>query len=120
MITRGILIAAMVEKIYTLKDKSVKLVFETQELSPNKAGALFQLMNQVVSVYVKPNEINQDEINKVDQVEPEMPGKTPSQRMRNVLFILWKQDKEGYNEFDYYYKSKMDAFIEELKNNILA
>ena len=119
MTNRGILLAAMVEKIYTLKDKSVKLVLETQELSPNKAGALFQLMNQIVSVYVKPNEINEDEINKVDQVEPQLPGKTPSQRMRNVLFILWKQDHEGYQEFDYYYKSRMDKFIEGLKNNII-
>jgi len=48
-----------------------------------------------------------------------MPGKTPSQRMRNVLFILYKQDHEGFKEFDGYYKTKMDKFIEELKNNII-
>ncbi len=119
MINHGILLAAMVEKIYTLKDKSVKLVLETQEMSPNKAGALFQLMNQIVSVYVKPNEITNDEMNKVDQVEPEMPGKTPSQRMRNVLFILWKQDHEGFESFDHYYLTRMNKFIDELKNNII-
>lgn len=118
MINRGILLAAMVEKIYTLKDKSVKLVLETQEISPNKAGNVFQLMNQLVSVYIKPNEITEDEMNKVDEVDPAMPVKSPSQRMRNVLFILWKQDSQGHQDFDSYYRFEMNKFIEELKNNI--
>ena len=47
-----------------------------------------------------------------------MGGKTPSQRMRNVLFILWKQDPEGYKDFNLYYISRMEKFIDALKENI--
>jgi hypothetical protein len=115
---KGILIGCIVDKITTLKDKSVKIVLDTQELSPGNAGSLFTLMNSVATVYISPSEINDKEIKQVDAIEPEMPGKSPSHRMRNVLFLLWKHDHEGFNEFDYYYKSRMEKFIDELKNNL--
>ena len=38
--------------------------------------------------------------------------------MRNVLYVLWKQDNEGYKDFPAYYESKMSAYIEDLKLNI--
>lgn len=116
---KGILIAAVVDKITTLKDNSVKMTLDTQELTPARAGELFTLRNSLATVYISPAEITSREMAQVDAIEPEMPGKSPSQRMRNTLFILWKQDHEGYNEFDSYYKAKMEKFIEELKNNIV-
>lgn len=116
---KGILIAAIVDKITTLKDKSVKITLDTQELSPIRAGELFTLMNSLATVYISPAAITDQEMRQVDAVEPEMPGKSPSQRMRNVMFILFKQDPEGYKEFDSYYKAKMESFIENLKNNIV-
>lgn len=116
---KGILIAAVVDKITTLKDNSVKITLDTQELTPARAGELFTLRNSLATVYISPAEITSREMAQVDAIEPEMPGKSPSQRMRNVMFLLWRQDHEGYNEFDGYYKSKMEKFIEELKNNIV-
>lgn len=116
---KGILIACIVEKITTLKDKTIKITLDTQELKPSLAGELFTLLNSLATVYISPAEISQKEMNQVDVIEPEMPGKTPSNRMRNVLFILWKQDGEGYREFDGYYKYKMETMIEQLKNNII-
>lgn len=116
---KGILIAAVVDKITTLKDNSVKITLDTQELTPARAGELFTLRNSLATVYISPAEITSREMAQVDAIEPEMPGKSPSQRMRNVMFLLWKQDHEGYNEFDSYYKAKMEKFIEELKNNIV-
>lgn len=116
---KGILVACLIDRIATLKDKSVKITLETTELTPARAGELFTLLNSLATVYISPAEITQKELNQVDQIEPEMPGKSPSQRMRNVLFILYKQDHEGHREFDGYYKAKMEKFIDELKNNIV-
>ena len=112
---KGILISAIMEKITTLKDKSCKLVLETQELSPSKAGELFTLLNSLATVYISPSEVTSREMAQVDAVEPEMPGKSPSARMRNVLFLLWKQDPEGYKVFDMFYQEKMNKFIDSLK-----
>lgn len=37
--------------------------------------------------------------------------KSPSQKMRNILFLLWSQNKEEFKTFDKYYLAKMDIFI---------
>jgi hypothetical protein len=57
-------------------------------------------------------------MNQVDVIEAEFAGKTPSLRMRNVLFIIWKQVPEGFKEFDSFYKFKMEKYIDELKANL--
>lgn len=115
---KGIILACIIDKITTLKDRSVKITLDTQELSPSKAGEIFTLMNSLATVYISPSEITSREMAQVDSIEPEMPGKSPSQRMRNVLFILWKQDNQGFKEFDSFYKERMETYIQELKNNI--
>lgn len=43
---------------------------------------------------------------------------SPSKRLRDVFFVLWNQDKEGYGEFDEYYDSKMEKLIQHYKKLI--
>lgn len=114
----GILLPAYVENLTTRKDKSVKITIGTQELSQGKAGEIFTMLNNLVMVYVSPKEIDQKEIDQVDRLDPEFEGKTQSQRIRNVLFLLFSQDMEGHKEFDSYYRSKTDMYIEHLKTKI--
>lgn len=115
----GLLLAITVENITTRKDNTVKLTLGTQELSPGKAGELFNLMNKTAVLYVSPKEtISQSEIDQVDQIDPEFGGRTQSQRIRNVLFVLFEKDKEGFKDFDSYYKSKTEKYIEHLKSKI--
>lgn len=115
----GILVAATVENITTRKDNTVKLVLGTQELSAAKAGELFSLMNKTAVMYISPKEaVTQSEIDQVDQIDPEFGGKTQSQRIRNVLYLLYEKNKEGFKDFDTYYKSKTEKYIEHLKSKI--
>lgn len=115
---KGVLLGSIIERLTSLKDGSIKLTLETQELSPAKSAELFALRGMLATVYISPAEITTRELEQVDKLEPELPGKRPSQRMRNVLFLLWKQDSEGHKEFDAYYQSKMEIYIEQLKQNI--
>lgn len=117
---KGQLLAAIVENITTRKDKSVKLVIGTQELSPNEAGVLFQYMNQLVSIYVCPAAIDQRELDQIDTMEPELNNKSQSQRIRSVLFLLFKQYNEGYKSFDEFYKAKTEMYIDHLKAKIVV
>lgn len=114
----GLLLAATVENITTRKDHTVKLTLGTQELSPGKAGDLFNLMNKTAVIYISPKEVSQNEIDQVDQIDPEFGGKTQSQRIRNVLYLLFEKNKEGFKDFDSYYKSKTEKYIEHLKSKI--
>ncbi len=97
----------------------MSLSLETMELSPGKAGELFSLRNMIAAVYISPKEtIPQKELDQVDAMEPGFKGKSPAQRLRGVLFILFGQSNEGYKDFDSYYKAKMEGIIQEYKNNI--
>jgi hypothetical protein len=115
---QGTLLSAYVENISTRKDKTVKITVSTQELSPSKAGELFDLMNNLVVVYLCPKEISQKEIDQVDKLDPEFSGKTQSQRIRNVLYKLFEQNSEGFKDFANYYHSKTELIIEEMKSRI--
>lgn len=114
----GILLSAMIENITTRKDRSVKVTIGTQELSQGKAGELFTLLNNLAVVYISPKEIDQKEVDQVDRLDPELEGKTQSQRIRNVLYKLFIQDHEGHKDFDTYYKAKTEMYIEHLKSKI--
>jgi hypothetical protein len=116
----GILLAAIVENITTRRDGTMKVTIGTQEISQGKAGELFALNGKLAAVYVSAKDtIPQKELDQVDAVDVDLPGKTQSQRIRSVLFILYEQDAEGYKDFQSYYKAKTEAIINELKNNIV-
>lgn len=114
----GILIPTYIENISTRKDKTVKIVLSTQELTPEKAGMLFGLQNQLATTYINPVGVSQDEIDAVDKVNPEFGGKTQSQRVRNVLYLLFEQNNEGFKDFDSFYTNKTDLYITHLKQKI--
>lgn len=114
----GLLIPVIVENISTRKDNTVKLTLGTQELSPSKAGEAFTLLNKMAMCYLSAKEVNQREIDQVDKLEPEFGGKSQSQRLRNVLFLLHQQDNEGFSQFDAFYKFKTEQIIEHYKTKL--
>jgi hypothetical protein len=115
----GTLIAAQIENVTTRKDRTLKLTIGTQELAPDKTAFLFSMAHNVIALYISPKEtVSQKEIDQVDQLDPEFGGKTQSQRIRNVLYKLFEQNKEGFKDFDTYYHSKTEMYIEHLKSKI--
>jgi hypothetical protein len=44
--------------------------------------------------------------------------KTPSQRLRGILYKTYEQDNEGYKDFNTYYLSVMDRICQHYKNKI--
>lgn len=115
----GLLFAAIVERVNTRKDNTLGVTLGLQEVSPATAGQLVTLNNRLVAVYLSEKEkISQKEIDQVEEIDPVIEGKSPSQRMRNVLYILFTQNAEGYKTFDEYYRGKMEAIIDKLKTHI--
>jgi hypothetical protein len=113
-----IIIPSLLETISTLKDGTIKLVFETQELKPDDVGKLFSYRKGIGFLAFKPETFNEDQVKliedlKVDNFEG---NKSPSKRMRNILFKLWEHDKAGYDDFNLYYTFRMNNLNEMLKN----
>lgn len=45
-------------------------------------------------------------------------AETPSKRFRDVLYNLWLQDIDGYEEFEDYYEDRMEKLIRHYKSKI--
>jgi len=118
-VIKGILFAGTVESIRSRKDKSVAVTIGTQELTPEKAGLLFNTSNHLVTCYLSVKEnISDDEQEIIDSIEVESPSKTPSQRLRNVLYLLWKSAPEGYKDFNLFYIHNMEKILDHYKSKL--
>jgi hypothetical protein len=112
------LIPVTVGSIRSLKDGSVSVTVETQELSPGKAGELFALRNKMCYAYFSAKQIDNNERQLIDSLDPEIKGKTPGQRLRAVMYRLWEQQPEGYADSESFYKAKMENIINTYKSNL--
>lgn len=117
--TDGVLIAVHVAKIASRVDGSVTITLDTPELAASKFGDVFALRKQEAFCYLKPSPISDNERKALDGLQPEQTqGKTASQRLRAALYIAWKQNNEGYQDSELYYRYKMEKFIEHVKSKL--
>lgn len=92
-------------------DGSIGFNASTPELTPEEKTEFFKLQSQnVIMTLVPHDESNAPKI----KIEREMETKTPGQRLRNTIFVYWKQ-LGGRGEFDDYYKELMEGFINTVK-----
>lgn len=111
-------IAAYVEGIRTRKDRTIAITLGTQELSPETAASLLAMSGNLVSAYISDKGISQQEIDDVDKLDVDLPGKSQSQRIRATLYVLFTQSPEGHQNFDDFYHAKTEAIINHLKAKI--
>jgi hypothetical protein len=115
----GVLLPVILTSIRTRVDGSISVTIDTQELSPTKAGELFSLRGKTAMMYLSPKDvITQKEIDQVNAIDAEIEAKTPSKRLRDVLYVLFTQQPEGYKEFDSFYKYKMSIITDHLKSKL--
>tara|TARA_R110002050_G_scaffold183051_1_gene316577 strand:- start:16 stop:378 length:363 start_codon:yes stop_codon:yes gene_type:complete len=115
-----ILCPAILDGYTRRKDRSVSLRFITQEKTSAEVMNIDETLDQFGILYFRGQEqMNKEEIEELDNVELDLydDPKTQSQRLRNVLFVFWKQ--EGSNgDFKKYYKQKTEEIIQHFKNKL--
>ncbi len=117
-----LLIPCAIESVSTRRDKTLKVVIGTQELSPAKAAELLNQWASGIGVMAFKGEsfsFNDEEVLKSIKIDAEeMGSKTPSQRLRSCLYVLFERNAEGHNDFNSYYASMMEKFIDMVKKRI--
>ncbi|GAG93959.1 unnamed protein product [marine sediment metagenome] len=96
----------------------MKVVFETQEITPEAAGNIYQLANKYCYVAIKSERYSSEELKAIEGKEFQAKGKSSSQELRGVLYVLFTQDNKGFETFDRFYKFHMDEEIDKFKNQI--
>lgn len=112
--------AGYVENITSRKDKTWKITIGTNELTPEKAVGVLALQNAFGFIAFKEQEFKQDEETALDGIDLDLGGggKTPSQRLRNTFYVLWKSDNKGFKSFRDYYSHMMESVIDFYKGKI--
>ena len=113
-------IAANLDSYRSNANKTMKLVFETNELTPETMANIHYSLYKVGFLAFAPDPFTTQELSEIDNLKVDYSdiGKPPSQRLRAVLFLMWKRTPEGYKTAVDHYNAKMEVLIEHFKNKL--
>ena len=110
-------VPAQVVNMNPKADRSWKLVFETRELKGDEVKILADNYQGEGWLLFKPN--GTIAIEEVPKDIAESGTKSQSQRLRDVIFVLWKQ-KGGEGDFETFYRVTLEKLIEFIKSKLQA
>lgn len=96
-------------------DRSWKLEFETRELHGSEIAILATRLGTEGYIVHSPNDdITVDDV-PVGEADSGMEGKTSSERLRGVLYVLWQQRGSPGGAFEPWRLSQMEVLIDAVK-----
>jgi hypothetical protein len=107
----AIQIQLQINRVTIQKDDSVSFSASTPALTDTELAAFRSMSKLLVNALLEP----QSGSSTVLAIKETVGGKSPSNRLRSVLFLLWKQTGEPQNDFDTYYRIKMEGIIDAIK-----
>ncbi len=89
-------IAAGLHSFRSLADRTLRLTFETSELTPEQMANVHYSLNKVGFLAFAPDPFATHEMEEIDKLKVEFSdtGKPPSQRLRAVLYRMFEQAPE--------------------------
>lgn len=124
----NVVIEAGINGVRTMADGSLRISLDTQEMHPEQMARIFELRGKPGMVLISSGAITDEEINVVSDFvdDNEVKGKSQSQRLRNVLYVMWEQQQPRYAldgvskvmPFDLFYKNQTDIIINHLKSQL--
>ena len=112
-------VPAYITKLETTADGGVKLIVHTQELDPSQGGIIFQLKNKHGYFLFQEKEFSEEDVKGLPDFVPEFKGeKSPSQRLRGVLFRVHEANGGRKEDFDAFYRKQMEVLIEHFKEKL--
>lgn len=103
-----------------LKDKSLKITFETNELNPQELLGIAENLGQFGYMAFKKEPFKAEEKQMLEDLETTYDDKkkTASQRLRSILFLMWQKDNEGFDSSVRHYDHHLEKIINHFKNKL--
>ena len=111
---RAIKTQVIITSLSAKKDGSLGLRMTTPELTADEKVAFMELQNVNLDALFDPIDFATKEI---AEVKSEVDSKTPSQRLRGVLWVLYDQAGRP-GDFNSFYTQKMESIIEWVKRKL--
>jgi len=114
-----LILPAILDGYQRRKDKSVSLRFVTQEKSSHEIAEIDSLTDEFGILYFRSGDGPLEDTEEIDAIDLDEydTRKTQSQRLRAVLYCLWKQEGEPGPWTDFY-KNKTQKIIEHFKSKL--
>lgn len=121
---KTIQVEAIITGIRSKVDRSLGISISTPELSTNEKALFMELQGINSRLTIEPLDDKSEGVEKIDR---EIETKSSSQRLRAVLFVLYKQQGEanklgngvnGEIKFEEFYKNYMEKFIDHIKTKL--
>ncbi len=114
------------DKANRRKDRSVSITFITSlEQSSNEFMEIDSALSQTGTIYFKPEgQLTEQEISEIEAVNIPVEGKSKSQKLRNVLYVLYTQkdcsdkNKAVYLDFKEFYANELEKIIQHYKDKL--
>lgn len=109
-------VGATLEGVSTLKDGGVSLRFHTQELSAEEKTVAFNFQQGFGWLLFQEQDYKSEDL-ELAEIRKDTNGKSPSQRMRSVMYLLYKQSGQSV-PFEVYYGNQMELILNQLKDRL--
>lgn len=103
--------------ISTKSDGSLSLRFSTQEMNDEDIQTILKYRNAFGWLLFQEQEHKAEDI-ELEAVRRDTGGKSPSQRLRNSLYVLYQQSTDQSITFEQYYAQQMEKVIENVKSRL--
>jgi hypothetical protein len=115
-----ILIPAILSRYGSRADNSFSVSFVTNELSSEQILSMNKLKSKYGFLMFKDSEVEKADTEIMNGLDADLsdPSKTPSKRLRSVLYLNHQQDSKGHTDFKDYYKSEMERIIDHYKKKL--
>lgn len=110
-------VPSILTRVSSLADGGMNVGFHTKELSANEKVEIMDFHNKQGWLMFKENEVKDEEVPTQDA---EFNDKTPSQRLRGVLYVYWQQFGQKIEpDFTKYYLKTMESIIQKFKDKLI-
>lgn len=111
---KAIEVNAIITGIRSKVDGSLGVSICTPELTPEEKAEFMRLQGINLMLLITP--LDEKDAPKYI-VDKELETKTPSNRMRGVLYVMWEQ-AGGKGDFQEFYRLKMEGIINAIKDKL--
>ena len=110
-INKGFQVEAQLTAMRPLVDRGMSVTFHTKEINSDEKSKMMDYLMSSGWLLFKENQIQDEDVPAQDA---DLQIKTPSQRLRGVLYVIWNE-KGRKGEFRDFYNDWMEKIIEKLK-----
>lgn len=109
-------IPAIIEGVSPLKDGGLSIRFHTNEVTTQEKVTVMEFYQKFGWLLFSEQE--HDEHMTLEEARRDTGGKSPAQRLRAALFVLYKQSNRNDLTFEEFYLRYMEQFIDRVKENL--